>query len=100
MIKKPKLLCVSYFTKNIIIIIIRVWVGKKEVITLINKNEINTITITFVKKIKEFFETKCKSNLKDEIIEKVLIEIKREFLRINIFEIENSARSYLIMRKQ
>ena len=32
---------------------------KKEIITLINKNEINTITTILMKKIKEFLEKKA-----------------------------------------
>ena len=69
-------------------------------IALINKNEINTMIIALIRKIKEFLEIKCRSNLKDETIEKIPVETKRDLLKINIFEIKNNARSYLIMKKQ
>ena len=78
----------------------KISIKKKEIITLINKNEINIMTTTLIKKIKDFFETKCKSNLKNEIIEKISIDTKRDFLRVNIFEIEDNAKPYLIMKNQ
>ena len=82
-----------------IIVIMRILIEKKEIIALINKKEINTMIITLIKKIKDFLKTKCKFNLKDEIIEKIFVDIKRDLLRINIFEIKNNAKSYLIINK-
>ena len=72
---------------------------KKEIITLINKKEINTIIIILMKKIKGFLKIKCKFNLKEEIIERIFINTKFFFLKINIFEIEHNAKSYLIINK-
>ena len=76
MIKKSKLLCVSYFTKNIVIIIMKISIKKKEMITFINKKKTNIIIITLIKKIKIFLKTKCKLNLKNKIMKKISIEIK------------------------
>ena len=42
----------------------RVSIEKKKIITLINKEETNTMTITLIKKIKSFLKIKCKFNLK------------------------------------
>ena len=99
MINKSKLLCALYFIKNIIITFIKVLIEKKEIITLINKEEINIITTTLIKKIKGFLKTKCKFNFESEIIEKILINTKRNLLKINIFEIKDNAKPYLIMNK-
>ena len=99
MINKSKLSCVSYFTKNIIIIIMRIWIRREKIITLINKKEINKMITTLIKKIKGFFETKCKPNLKNETIEKMLVETKKNLLKINIFKIEDNVKLYLIMKK-
>ena len=54
----------------------RVFVEKKEIITLINKKEINIITITLIKKIKNFLKIKCKFNIEKNIIEKIFVKIK------------------------
>ena len=62
--EKSRLLCVLYFTKNSITIIMRILIRKKKIIILINKNEINTMITTLIKKIKEFLKTKCKFNIK------------------------------------
>ena len=37
----------------------RILIKKEKVITLINKNKINTIITTLIKKIKRFLKTKC-----------------------------------------
>ena len=39
---------------------------KKKIIILIDKNELNIIMITLIKKIKEFLKTKCKFDSKTE----------------------------------
>ena len=54
----------------------RILIKKEKVITLINKNEINIIIITLIKKIKEFLKTKCNFNVKINEISKVFIKIK------------------------
>ena len=99
MINKSKLLYALYLTKNMIFIIMKILIEKKEMIALINKKEINTIIIILIKKIKNFLKTKCKFNLKENIIEKIFVNIKRNFLKINTFEIEDNVKSYLIMNK-
>ena len=98
MINKSKLLCVSYFMKNIIIIIMKISMRKKKIITLINKKEINTIIITLIKKIKDFLKIKCKFNLKKKL-KKIFINTKRSLFEMSIFEIKNNARLYLIINK-
>ena len=88
-----------YFTKNTISAIIKILIKKKKIITLINKKIIIIIT-TLIKKIKNFLKTKCKFNLKKGTIEKIFVNIKRNFLKINIFEIEDNVKLYLIINKQ
>ena len=73
---------------------------KKEIIALINKNEINMIIIILIKKIKEFLKTKCRFNFKINKISKVFIKIKREMLNESTFRIINNVRSFLIFEKQ
>ena len=58
--------------------IIKISMKEKEIITSINKKEINIIIITLIKKIKEFLKTKCRFNLKKETIKKKL-NIKKSF---------------------
>ena len=70
MINKSKLLYTLYFTKNTITIIMRISIKKKKIITLINREKTNTMTITLIKKIKDFLKTKCKLNLKKKNNEK------------------------------
>ena len=77
----------------------KVSIKKKEIITLINKNEINTMTTTLIKKIKEFLKNKYKFNLKIREIKKLFMKIKKEILRKSIFKIINNARSFLIFEK-
>ena len=77
----------------------KILIKKKEIIALINKEEINIITITLIKKIKGFLKIKCKFNLKKGIIEKVFINIKRDLLKISTFKIKDNVKSFLIMRK-
>ena len=77
----------------------RVFVKKEKVIALINKKETNTITITLIKKIKDFLKIKCRFNIKKRIIEKVFIKIKKGILKISIFEIKDNVKSYLIISK-
>ena len=55
----------------------KILIKKKKIITLIDKNEINTITITLIKKIKEFLKMKCKFNIKINEILKIFIKIKK-----------------------
>ena len=98
--KKSRLLCVSYFTKNSITTIMRVLIEKKKIITLIDKNEINTMTITLIKKIKEFLKTKCKFNVKTNKISKIFMKIKKEMLSESTFKIVDNAKSFLIFEKQ
>ena len=98
--KKLRLLCVLYFTKNSIMIIMRVLIKKKEIITLIDKNEINTITTTLIKKIKEFLKIKCKLNVKINKISKIFMKIKREMLKESKFKIINNIKLFLIFEKQ
>ena len=81
-------------------IIMKISIEKKKIITLINKKETNTITIALIKKIKDFLKIKCKLNLKKRIMKKIFINIKKGFLKINIFEIENNIRLFLILKKQ
>ena len=45
---------------------------KKEIITLIDKDETNTMTTTLIKKIKKYLKNKCKFNSKIKIIIKIL----------------------------
>ena len=51
--KKLRLLCISYFTKHLITIIMKISIKKKKIIIFINKNEINIIITTLIKKIKK-----------------------------------------------
>ena len=76
--------------KNLILIFMKVSMKKKKIITLINKEKINTMIITLIKKIKDFLKTKYKFNLKIKIIIKVFINIKRDLLKINTFIIINN----------
>ena len=78
----------------------RVSIRKKIIIILINKKEINTMITILIKKIKGFLKIKCKFNLKIKTIEKIFINIKRIFLKINTFEIEDNIKLFLILRKQ
>ena len=55
--------------------------------------------ITLIKKIKNFLKTKCKFNLKEKIIERIFINIKRGFLKTSIFEIKYNIKLYLIINK-
>ena len=98
--KKLRLLCVLYFIKNIIIIIMRVLIKKKKIIALINKNEINIMTTALIKRIKEFLKTKCKFNIKINEISKIFIKIKKEMLNESIFRIIDNARLFLILERQ
>ena len=77
----------------------RVSIENKKMIILINKEEINIMIIILIKKIKDFLKTKCQFNLKEKIIEKMLIDAKRDFLKMSIFEIKDNVKSYLIMNK-
>ena len=52
-----------------------------------------------MKKIKGFLKTKYRLNLKERIIEKIFINMKRGFLKTSIFEIEYNIKLYLIMNK-
>ena len=98
--KKSRLLCISYFTKNLITIIIKILIEKEEIITLIDKNEINIITTTLIKRIKRFLKIKCKFDVKTNQILKILIKTKQKMLNENIFKIINNIRSFLIFEKQ
>ena len=98
--KKSRLLCVSYFTKNSITIIMKVLIEKKEIITLINKNEINIMIIALIKRIKKNLKTKCKFNIKINEILKIFIKIKRKMLSENTFKIINNVRLFMIFEKQ
>ena len=97
--KKLRLLCVLYFTKNLITIIIKILIEKKEIIALIDKNKINIMIITLIRKIKEFLKTKCKFNVEINEILKIFMKTKREMLNESIFKIINNARSFLIFEK-
>ena len=99
MIKKSRLLYISYLTKNSIITIIKVSIEKKKIVTLIDKKKINVIITTLIKRIKGFLKTKCKFNLKIKIMKKVFMNIKRDFLKVNIFEIEDNIKSFSILKK-
>ena len=66
----------------------------------IDKNEINTITTTLIKKIKEFLKTKCKFNVKTNEISKIFIKIKKEMLKKSTFKIINNAKPFMIFEKQ
>ena len=77
----------------------KIFVRKKKIIILINKEETNIIIITLIKKIKSFLKIKCKLNTKKNIIEKVFIKTKKDILKTNIFEIKENAKSYLIINK-
>ena len=77
----------------------KVLIKKKKIIALIDKNKINIMITTLIKKIKEFLKTKCKFKLKIEEIIKIFIKIKREILRENTFKIINNARLFLIFKK-
>ena len=72
---------------------------KKKIITLINKEEINIMITILSKRIKDFLKIKCKFNLKVKIVKKVFINIKRSFLKMSTFEIENNIKSFLILKK-
>ena len=71
----------------------------KKIITFIDKNEINTIITTLIKRIKEFFKIKYNSNSKTSEISKIFIEIKRKFLRINTFIIIDNVRLFIILKR-
>ena len=77
----------------------RILIKKKKIITLINKNEINIIIITLIKKIKELLKTKCKFNVKINEISKIFIKIKREMLSESIFKIIDNLKLFLIFEK-
>ena len=81
-------------------IIMRILIRKKKIIILINKNEINTMTTTLIKKIKEFLKTKCNFNVRINEISKIFMKTKREMLRENTFKIINNAKSFMILKKQ
>ena len=72
-------------------IIMKVSIKKKKIITLINKNKTNTMIITLIKKIKEFLKTKCKFNSKTKKIIKIFMKTKKEILRENTFRIMSNA---------
>ena len=97
--KKSRLLYISYFTKHSITTIIKILIRKKKIIILINKNEINSITTTLIRKIKEFLKTKCKFNVKINEISKILIKIKINFLNESTFRIINNIKLFLIFEK-
>ena len=65
-------------------------IDKKKIIALIDKNEINIIMTTLIKKIKKKLKTKCRFNLKTEKITKIFMKIKKEFLKESIFKIINN----------
>ena len=71
--EKSRLLCVSYFIKYLIMIIMRVLIKKKKIITLIDKNEINTMIIVLIKKIKEFLKMKYNFNVRINEIFNVML---------------------------
>ena len=77
----------------------RVLIKKKKIIALIDKNEINTIITTLIKKIKKFLKTKCKFNTKINEILKIFIKIKREMLSESIFKIIDNVKLFLIFEK-
>ena len=77
----------------------KISIRKKKVITFINKNEINIITTTLIRKIKEFLKMKCKFNIKTNEILKFFMKIKKEILKKSIFKIIDNARSFLIFKK-
>ena len=60
-------------------IIMRILIEEKKIITLINKNEINTITTTLIKKIKEFLKMKYKPNVKISEILKIFIKKNEKY---------------------
>ena len=72
---------------------------KKKIIILINKEKTNIIITTLIKKIKDFLKIKCRFNLKIKIMKKVFINTKRDFLKINIFEIKDNIKLFLILKK-
>ena len=77
----------------------KILIKMKKVIALIDKNEINIITTTLIKKIKEFLKIKFKFNSKVKEILNIFIKTKRDFLKVNIFKIINNARLFLILKK-
>ena len=77
----------------------RVLIKKKKIIALINKNEINKITTTLIKRIKRFLKTKCNLNVKISEISKIFIKTKREKLKKSTFKIINNAKSFIILKK-
>ena len=57
----------------------KISIEKKKIITLINKEEINIIIITLIKKIKDFLKIKCKLNLKKKYNKKSVYKHKKKF---------------------
>ena len=78
----------------------KILIKKKEIITLIDKNEINIMITILIKRIKEFLKTKCNFNVKTNEILKIFIKIKREMLRKSTFKIINNIKSFMIFEKQ
>ena len=72
---------------------------KKEIIILINKKEKNMIITILIKKIKGFLKIKCKFHLKIKTIKKIFVKIKKNLLKISIFEIKNNIKLFLILKK-
>ena len=77
----------------------KILIRKKEIITLINKNKINTIITTLIRKIKIFLKTKYNLNVKTSEISKVFMKTKREKLKKNIFKIINNIKLFIILKK-
>ena len=77
----------------------KILIKKKEVIILIDKNKINTIITTLIKKIKEFLKIKCNLNVKINEISKIFIKIKRGKLEESIFKIIDNIKSFIILKK-
>ena len=78
----------------------KILIKKKEVIALIDKNEINIMTTALIKRIKKNLKTKCNLNVKIDEISKIFMKIKREMLKKSTFRIIDNVRSFMILKKQ
>ena len=71
------------------------------IIALIDrKKNFNDITTLLVTKIKGYLEIEYELNIKQEIIEQIKLEIKYNILEVSTFNIINSNRKYITLKKK